>query len=818
MLPLTLLLALHAAPADRPLSLEVRPDRLALDGPWDGRQLLVTGRYADGTVRDLTHAAAVTAASPGVVYVRPGAYVEPRGNGATTLRVAAGGRSVDVPVTASHQDRAEPVGFRRQFVAALNVAGCNAGACHGTPSGKNGFRLSLRGFDPAADYLQLTRDALGRRTDRNRADKSLMLQKGEGLVPHEGGARWRPDSVPGRVARAWVSGGTPDDPPGLPALGRVEVLPGPRVLHAPARTQQLAVLAHFADGRVRDVTRLTVFSSSDDAVARVDADGRVEFRRRGEVAVLARYLEELVPVRLTYVEHRPGYRWPDPPESNAVDRHLFDKLKLLGIPPSGLCTDEEFVRRATLDVCGVLPTPDEVRAFLADTRPDKRARLVDALLGRPEYAEFWAQKWADVLNVNRRAIQAKGAFLVQGWLQNHLRADTPFDAVVRELLTAGGSTFLNPPANYFRNDRKVRDTDSLAQNTAQLFLGVRIACAKCHNHPFERWTQDDYYGLAAFFARVQDRPDPLYPRINRFNLGALVIHAAPGGEVIHPRTGKAMPPRFPGGGVPSVGRGGDRRVTLAEWVTSRDNPFFARALANRVWYHLNGKGIVDPVDDFRDSNPAVSDELLDHLARELTDHRYDVKHLIRTITRSRTYQLSAAADEWNRDDDRYFSHAVARLLPAEPLLDALSGATGVPEEFAGMPPGKRAAQLPDGDVYKHPFLLAFGQPARETACECERGASASLGHALALVNGPTVKGKLRAPDNRIGRLLAAWLDDAAVADELYLATLSRHPASGEREAALRYVGKAGADPAARRRAWEDVQWALLGSKEFLFRH
>jgi hypothetical protein len=594
----------------------------------------------------------------------------------------------------------------------------------------------------------------------------------------------------------------------------MEIVPGRRMLESPARRQQLDVLAHFADGTVSDVTRLTVFSSSDD-LASVSPTGLVEFRKRGEVAILCRYLEEMASVRLTYVEPQPGYRWPEPPENNYVDRHVFAKLKLLGIPPADLCGDADFIRRAYLDVCGILPSPAEVQSFLADPAPDKRARLIEHLLERPEHADFWALKWADVLSNNRRAVQAKGAYLYHQWIRDHLANNTPLDRVVRELLTADGSTFVNPAANYFRFDRKVRPPEDLAQNTAQLFLGFRMSCARCHNHPFERWTQDDYYGLAAFFARVKDRPDPLYPRINRFNLGALDIWTARTGEVIHLRTGKPMPPKFPGESTPApVGPDQDRRAVLADWVTRPDNPFFARAAVNRVWYHLLGAGIVDPVDDFRASNPPASDELLDALAADFTAHHFDVRHVLRTVLNSRTYQLSAVASAFNEEDKRYFSHALSKLLPAEVLLDALSSATAVPEVFHGMKPGTRAVQLPDGDVFQHPFLKAFGQPQRETVCECERRGDTSLGHALQLINGPTVKAKLTAPDNRIGRLLTDGRSDDEVLRELYLATLSRPPSEREWQINFRHVRGA----ADRRKAWEDVQWALLNTNEFLLRH
>ena len=511
-----------------------------------------------------------------------------------------------------------------------------------------------------------------------------------------------------------------------------------------------------------------------------------------------------------YLENKKDFKWSNPPENNYVDKHVFAKLKLLSIPPSGLCGDDEFVRRAYLDLCGILPAPDEVRSFLAGKDPKKREKLIDALLERPEYADFWTLKWSDVLRSSRKSVQVKGIYVFQRWLRDHLARNTGFDAVVRELLTANGSTFANPPANYYRI---ARDPQNLAETTAQLFFGIRMQCAKCHNHPFERWTQDDYYSLAAFFARVKRKKDPSEPGPNPMTPGGEIIYDSRSGEVIQPRTGKVMAPRFMGGVVPVIPPDKDRRQVLADWITSPGNPFFARSLANRIWYHLNGKGIVDPVDDFRDSNPSANDELLDALARDLADHQFDVRHLIKVIMTSRTYQLSAQPNDFNKDDNKYFSHAVTKLLPAEPLLDALCTALEVPEKFPGLPLGTRATQLPDGDI-NHPFLKTFGQPARELACECERESDSNLAQALQLINGPTVNEKLRNPNNRIGRLLAKKLPDRAILDELYLATLSRLPTEADTRVALEHVAKA----PDKRKAWEDVHWALLNAKEFLFRH
>jgi len=800
----------HAVLIGQPLKLEVTPAKLVLDGSRATAQIVLTGRYADGTVRDLTPFATWKVEKADMIEVREAAFVRGLKNGSTTITAEAGGKNLTIPVEVTNFDRAEAVSFRNQVIASLNVGGCNAGACHGTPSGKNGFRLSLRGFDPAMDFLQLTRDVLGRRTDRQNPFASLMLQKGMGRIPHEGGARFGSDTVAVEMITGWLGAGMPDDPTTLPVLKKIEVLPGSRVLMAPARWQQVAVLGHFSDGRVRDVTRLTVFTSSDSAIADVSANGVVEFKQAGEVAILCRYLEEMYALRLTYLEPREGFVWKNPIEANYVDKFVFAKLKQMSLPPSELCSDEEFVRRVHLDLCGVLPTADEAQKFLANTATDKRAKLIDALLERPEYADFWALKWADVFRSSRKTIQLKGAHGFQTWLRGKIHSNAPFDSIVRDMLTSNGQTYANPPANFYRI---AKDPQNLAETTAQLFFGVRMQCAKCHNHPFERWTQDDYYSMSAWFARVKVKRDMSIPAPTAQNPTAEIVYSSRDGEVTQPRSGKVMAPKFLGGIIPTIDPSRDRRDVLAEWLTSTENPFFAKSVANRIWYHLNGKGIVDPVDDFRESNPSCNDELLDALAKDFSGSGYDVKKLVRTIMNSRTYQLSAVPNEMNRDDAKYFSHAVTKLLSAEQLLDALCDVTGLPEKFTGLPVGTRAIQLPDGEI-NHPFLKTFGQPARELACECERESDSNLAQALQLINGPTINEKIRNPENRLGKLLANKKSDAEILDQLYLVTLSRLPSESERGPAMRHVKK-GTDP---RKAWEDVQWALLNTREFLFRH
>jgi YD repeat-containing protein len=797
--------------AGQPTTIEILPGAITLSGARDARQVVVNGKYADGSVRDLTSVTEARVEPHGLVEVQEGLYLRPVKNGTATLVVTVGGKESRVPVVVAGMDKPSPVSFRRDVVATLNVGGCNMGACHGTPSGKNGFKLSLRGFDPAADYLQLTRDQFGRRTGKHDPDQSLTLLKGVGRVPHEGGQRFGMQSVPAEMLMAWLAEGLQDDPATLPAIKKIDVLPGARILKSPSKWQQLAVVATFADDTSRDVTRLSNFSSSDPSIADVTPSGLVEFKRSGEVAILSRYLQELVAVRLTYLEPREGFIWPNPPEVNFVDQHTFAKLKQMTIAPSELCTEYEFVRRAYLDCIGRMPTPAEARSYLADQDGKKRDKLVDALVERPEFADFWALKWADVLRSSRKTIQSKGSYGFQAWLRAHFQNNTPMDEIVRELITSNGNTYTNPPANYYRI---AKDPQSLAETTAQLFLGVRMQCAKCHNHPFERWSQDDYYGMAAWFARVKTKPEPLVgTKPPGAPVTAEVVFQVRDGEVTQPRSGKTMKPRYIGVGDAEVKPGEDRRDLLANWLTSPQNPFFAKSVANRVWFHLLGKGIVDPVDDFRDSNPSSNDELLNALARDFAANKFDMKHLVRTIMKSRTYQLSAQPNESNRDDSKYFSHAVTKLLTAEQLLDAICDFTAMPEKFAGMPSGTRAIQLPDGEV-NHPFLKTFGQPARELACECERESDGNLAQALQLINGPTVNEKVRNASNRLGTLLNAKLSEEQILTEIYFAALARPPFEDEKTIALGHVAK-GAD---KRKAWEDVVWAVLNTREFLFRH
>jgi hypothetical protein len=786
----------------QPSRVTIGPESPPLVGRRATRQLVATARYADGSVRDLTRALDWSSLDPAVAAVSEHGQIVPRGNGTATIVARHGSVEVQAKLKVEGMDRPAPVSFRRDVIPAFSQAGCNTGACHGTPTGKGGFRLSLRGYLPDQDFLTLSREVAGRRINPLAADASLLLSKPLGEVPHEGGLRLKRKSKSHEFIRDWIAEGAKDDP-GAPAAVKLEIVPESRVLNAPARTQQLVVLLHLADGSVRDVTPICYYDSSSPDIAEVDAGAFVRFKGRGEVAVIAHYLNLVANIRLTHLVEVPGFKLAEVPQDNLVDKAVFAKLNRMRIAPSDLCTDAEFIRRVYLDVIGILPTPEEVREFVASKAPDRRGRVIDGLMERPEFYDFWALKFADVLRSNGRLIQPKGAYVYHRWIRSALERDLPLDQFVRALLTQDGSTFSAPAANYFRISR---DPESAVETTAQLFLGVRIQCAKCHNHPFERWTQDDYYGFAAFFSQVGrkkgNQPDEE------------VIYSTHSGDVRQPRTGAVMKPKALGGPVlDDTKTKADRRVRLAAWLTGPENPFFARSLVNRVWFHLGGRGIVEPVDDFRDSNPASNDELLDGLTAAFIKQGYHLKPLLRTILRSRTYQLSARTNALNADDNLYFSHALTKLQPAEVLLDAISALTGTTTTFDGLPRGARATQIPDGKM-ENAFLKTFGRPARELACECERESDSNLSQALQLIGGATVNGKLHDDTGRMNRLAKGCKSPEEITKELYMIALCREPTAGELAAATRHL-KAGKDL---RAAVEDLGWVLINSKEFLFRH
>jgi hypothetical protein len=716
---------------------------------------------------------------------------------------------------------AEPVSFRNDIMAVLSKAGCNQGTCHGNQNGKNGFRLSLRGQDPDFDFASLTRDMLGRRINPQEPERSLVLQKAAATIPHEGGRRFPVDSPEYRLLRDWIANGLPPDGPATPTLQALRAEPRERVLIAPAERVQLAVKAAFSDGSQRDVTRLAVYEPSNLVVA-VSSTGEAERQDFGEVSILVRYLDKQATVQLAFVPGRPGFIWKNVPEANYVDHHVFAKLRTLRRQPAELCSDSVFLRRVYLDTLGILPTVMETRAFLANTGAGKRARLIDELLERPEFADLWALKWSDLLRNEEKTLDPKGVRLFHQWLRQCIVDHKPLDQFARELIAGRGSTYSQPAANYYR---ALRDTYSRSETTAQVFLGVRLQCAKCHNHPFDQWTQNDYHSLAAFFARV-DYKILENNRKDKFDKhefdGEQIVFMQREGEVKNPRTGETLPPRFLGAATSTLPEAADRLEALAQWATGPENPFFARAQVNRIWYHLLGRGLVEPIDDFRLSNPPSNAPLLDALAADLVAHRFDFRHLVRTILNSRTYQLSEVPNETNADDETNFSHSLIRPLPAEALLDALSQVTEVPANFPGKPSGTRAGQLPGVHAPRERgrrpseserFMKSFGKPERLLSCECERNNDTTLGQAFQLVTGELINGMLTEKNNRLGRLLAAGRSTREILEECYCAALCRLPAEQELAKLTSYVEKA----SDRRAALEDVLWGLLNAKEFLLR-
>ncbi|MFG0333123.1 MAG: DUF1549 and DUF1553 domain-containing protein, partial [Maioricimonas sp. JB049] len=635
------------------------------------------------------------------------------------------------------------VSFRYDILPVLTRAGCNAGTCHGTPTGKNGFHLSLRGFDAVHDWTALTRDLNGRRINRQRPDQSLILLKSTATVPHEGGRRLQQDGRLYRLIERWLQEGATDDSGREISLDAIEMTPRAGTINHDTDPPKLVVTATFSDGRRRDVTHLARFSSTDEEIATVAEDGSLERHGPGEVTLAAEYAGQFA--SSTFILRRGDVEvtWDRPPASNFIGDAVFAKLEQLQIEPSGLSSDEEFLRRICLDLHGRLPAPDEIRAFVADTTPDKRSRLIDRLLDAPQFADWWAMKWTDRLGCNQRFVGKWGAQKYHQWIRHAMATNVPEDEFLRQLLTGTGGNYSSPPASFWRRLRVGGIGDNIdplmaTEEISQLVLGVRIQCARCHNHPGERWTQDDFYGLAAFFARVKFKKGPYY---NHNYDKEDTVYPIATGDVRHPRTGEIMPPRLLDGRRPAIPDVEDRRVTFAEWATAPENPWFARAAVNRIWFHLFGQGIVDPVDDFRSSNPPAHPELLDALADQFVRSGFDRKELIRLVANSRVYQLSSKPTPTNADDDRYFSHRAVRLLHAEQLLDAVAAVTGVDERFPGMPPGTRAIALPDGE-YKHPFLEAFGRPARASACECERDSGLNFSQALHLVGGRVVHDKI----------------------------------------------------------------------------
>jgi len=713
--------------------------------------------------------------------------------------------------------RGEDVVFRTDVMAVLSKAGCNAGGCHGNASGKGGFKLSLRGQDPDLDWLALARDQGGRRVNLIEPQNSLIILKATAGIAHEGGQRFGKDSPEYDILLRWLKDGAGDTGAKGPKLAKLMVTPAESVLVEPATEIKLHAVARFTDGTERDVSRLSVFEPNNQG-ARVSVDGLVSREKIGETTVMVRFLGRQVAVPIAFVPARPGFVWSVPPANNFVDEAVFKKLRLLRMNPSDVCGDAMFIRRASLDLLGLVPSANEVRAFADDSAPDKRAKLVDALLQRGEFADFWALKWADLLKIEARQLDQQGVRVFHDWIRASIAANQPMDQFARELLAARGSTFENPPANWWRANR---DPITRAESTARVFLGTQLNCARCHNHPFERWTQDDYYNWAGIFARIDYKvpPDKRDDKNDTHEFkGDQTVLITAKGSVTNARTGEPATPRFLGAGAPKFGAGEDELTALADWLPH--SSMFARMQVNRVWFQLLGRGLVDPVDDFRASNPPSHPELLDALVKDFVDHHYDLRHLICTIMASRTYQLRAEPNDTNAADESNYSRAIVRRLTAEQMVDSMSKALSAPLEIEGLPAGTRLAQAPEGRKHYRPlttqldlFSASFGKPPRLIASECERSNDTTLPQAFQLISGPLVQQLLTRQGNVIDQLLSSSKPDREIIEELFWTALSRAPSAQEAERTSAYLAKA----KDRRRACEDVAWALLNSKEFVFR-
>jgi hypothetical protein len=785
--------AAEKLPAGAKLSrLEVRPASITLGTPFEYAQLVLTGHLATGERIDVTRMAALDVPAK-VVKVSATGVVRPVSDGAGTLKISLGGQTVDVPVKVAGQKEKHEISFVRDVMPTLSRMGCNAGTCHGAQSGKNGFKLSLRGYDPLFDHRALTDDLSGRRFNRAAPDTSLMLLKTTGGVPHQGGVLTKGGEPYYELLKAWIADGVKLDLK-TARVQSIKISPASAVIGLPGQKQQLSVQAKYTDGKVRDVSVEAFLDSSNTEIATVDRAGTVTAVRRGEATIMARYEGAYAATTLVVMGDRSGFAWKQTPEYNWIDTLVYDKLKQVKVLPSDVCTDGEFIRRVYLDLTGIPPQPEEVRAFLNDKTPsrEKRDKLVDKLVGSDDFIEHWTNKWADLLQVNRKFLGVQGAGAFRGYIRKAVASNMAYDKFVYGILTASGSNIDNPAASYYK---VLRTADAVMENTTQLFLGVRFNCNKCHDHPFERWTQDQYYELSAYFAQVGRAEDARYrgQRVGGTDVeGAKplveVISDTNGGEITHERTGAVAKPKFPYLHQDLAQAKANRREQVAKWITSKENQYFAKSYVNRLWAYLLGVGLIEPIDDIRAGNPPSNPVLLERLTQEFVKTGFDARNLFKLICKSRTYQHSVTTNKWNEDDQINYSRALARRLPAEVLYDAIHRATGSVSRLPGLAAGARAAQLLDSaqDV-PGGFLDLFGKPPRESACECERSGGLMLGPVLNLVNGPVVADAIKDPSNRIATLLRKEKDSTRIVEELYLALLCRLPTPKETASGLKAI-------------------------------
>lgn len=856
--------AAEAAPVKKPaaprlVKLAVSPPVTSLAGPEARQTLVVTGLYSDGSQRDLTEQARLSVSNPKVAMVDGEKVAHAVGDGKATVKASVGTVAATASLEVKGAKQPFVWSFRNHVTSVFSKQGCNAGACHGAAAGKGGFRLTLRGYDPDLDFQRLLREGGGRRVVKTDPGRSLVLMKPSMAVAHQGGLRLRPGTREYRVVSEWIAAGMPGPAENDSRIVSLEVLPKQRQL-SKGQEQRLVVQAKFSDGRVEDVTRWARYTSNEEGVAKVDEHGVVKTEGYGETAVAVFYLDKVnfTTVTVPFPNQLSPARYAKLKRHNYVDDLVIKKLAGLRLWPSEVAPDAEFFRRIHVDLIGVLPTADEVRAFLADRDAEKRVKLVDRLMERPEFVDLWTYKWSDLLRVSRESLTDQGMWAFYEWIREQVAKNRPWNEVVHEVLTSTGSNFEDGPSNFYRIARTPED---LGETASQAFLGIRVQCAKCHNHPFEKWTQNDYYQMANFFARVG--------RKNGDAANDLIIYPQPSGNVNHPKLGKPLPPRPYDGQPMELDAPGDRREFLATWLTAPANPYFARSIVNRVWRHFMARGLIEPVDDLRATNPATNEALMAALVKDLVDHKFDLRHLMRQIVTSRTYWLTSRPNDQNRKDDRHYSRYFVRRLTAEQLLDAICQVTGQPEKFAGFPAGTRATQLPDTRVGSY-FLDVFGRPPRQITCDCERAQEPNMAQALHLINGPGVNQKISAQGGLVDRLLAAKKQDAEIIEELYLTCFGRLPDGLERKATLEAVNEAvnpppgpmdlgktapagtvagavprtkpatpkpeaakpaeskPAEPAkaaaqpnveqARKLVFEDLLWALINGKEFIFNH
>lgn len=792
---------LLSEPSDRLFGQTVSPDHVVLNRPEASQQILVQWPTPDGRTQDITRDVRMRIEPSGIARIDDRGLVRPLAEGAAQLLIETpNGQQRSVPVTVSGMTHPQPVSFRNEIMAILTKARCNSGGCHGKAEGQNGFKLSIFGFDVRGDFDSIVHEGRGRRVMPVTPSRSLLYLKGSARVPHGGGRRIEPGSFRDRLMRRWIAEGARLDPPNSPIarIERLEIEPTQQILLA-GESQQIRVTAIDSSGARHDVTTETEFESNAEAIASVDERGLVQASDiPGSAAILVRYLGHVAVCRITLP--RPDTAFDRPPEHNFIDTHVWNRLTELGIEPSHLADDATFLRRVCLDTIGTLPTAVEVRSFLADTSEDKRRRLIDRLLDRDEYADYWTMKWLDILRADQLIVSPQGTVAMQRWLHRLFQENRPYDQLARDLLTVQGNTAEEGPGSFYRILKK---PDEAARSISQLLLGVRIECAQCHHHPSERWSQSDYTALAGFFTGIQ---------LKKLPNGEQAIVSRGGRDLPHPRTGEPVAARALAAPPADFTQVRDRRQVLADWMTAPDNPWFARAISNRLWAHYFGRGLVEPVDDLRDTNPATNEPLLQALTRHMVDLKFDLKAFTRTLLNSRVYQLSAEIRPSNADDLQNFSHFHWKSLPAEVLLDAICHSSGVPEKFNGWPEGYRAIQIWDNHMPSY-FFRIFGRPVRATVCECERSGEPSITQALHLLNAPEIARKIAHRHGRARRLATSSRSNGEIIEELYLTTLSRFPTDAERE--LMQLAFSSGDRAA---AAEDILWALMNTREFVFNH